>query len=215
MKSGTADKNPGPGHYSIHNNAGELRKKVWGKQGVFGSSEKRFPVHTSLEIPGPGFYDISKEGRIEIGQSAIFKSPMREQKIKENNIPPIGQYDTSLETIERKLKKQIINSSPRQRRVGESNYAMINKHNSKNRLRDKVIPRNEENQEDYLGPGYYYIPREFDETTLGFKGNTIIPKGKRFQEKINDIPGPGAYMGNNMDQWNKKTYNLIFNNDNV
>lgn len=48
MKSKTADKSPGPGHYLFDNKAAELRKKAWGWQGVFGSSEKRFPVHASL-----------------------------------------------------------------------------------------------------------------------------------------------------------------------
>lgn len=172
-------------------------------------------------MPGPGFYDLPREiePRVDVGQSAVFKSPMREQKVKEEIIPPIGQYDTSNETIEGKLKKQIMNSSPKPKRIKgelvENNYSIINRHNSKKWLRERVIPRNEENQDDYLGPGYYYIPRDFDETTLGFKGNTIIPKDKRFKEQVNDIPGPGAYIDNNVDQWNKKTYNLIFNSDNV
>eukprot|EP00826_Nyctotherus_ovalis_P059948 TRINITY_DN8382_c0_g4_i1.p1 TRINITY_DN8382_c0_g4~~TRINITY_DN8382_c0_g4_i1.p1 ORF type:complete len:161 (+),score=29.33 TRINITY_DN8382_c0_g4_i1:459-941(+) len=155
--------------------------------------------------------------KVEAGQSAVFKSPMREQRLREEAVPPIGQYDTSSETIERRLKKQMERGSPGPRRmkngeIVESNYAIINRHNSKKKLRERTIPRNEENLDDYLGPGYYYIPREFDETILGFKGNIIIPKDKRFREKTSDVPGPGAYIDNS-EQWNKKTYNLIFNND--
>jgi hypothetical protein len=33
---------PGPGQYSVKGINDDLRKKVWGKQGVFGSTEKRF-----------------------------------------------------------------------------------------------------------------------------------------------------------------------------
>jgi len=33
---------PGPGQYSMKGINDELRKRVWGKQGVFGSTEKRF-----------------------------------------------------------------------------------------------------------------------------------------------------------------------------
>lgn len=153
----------------------------------------------------------------EVGQSAVFKSPMREQRPREETVPPIGQYDASLETIERRLKRQMERGCPGPKRmkngeVVESNYAIINRHNSRKKLRERAIPRNEENQDDYLGPGYYYIPREFDETILGFKGNIIIPKDKRFRDKTSDVPGPGAYMDNS-EHWNKKTYNLIFNND--
>ena len=33
-----------------------LQKKTWGKQGVFGSTEKRFVQAQTLQTPGPGMY---------------------------------------------------------------------------------------------------------------------------------------------------------------
>jgi len=33
-----------------------MQKKAWGKQGVFGSTEKRFVQAQTLQTPGPGVY---------------------------------------------------------------------------------------------------------------------------------------------------------------
>ena len=38
----TAIDTPGPGHYPSKGIKDDLAKKVWGKQGAFGSTEKRF-----------------------------------------------------------------------------------------------------------------------------------------------------------------------------
>jgi hypothetical protein len=37
-----------------------MQKKTWGKQGVFGSTEKRFVQAQTLQTPGPGMYKPEK-----------------------------------------------------------------------------------------------------------------------------------------------------------
>lgn len=41
---------PGPGNYIVENNADKIKKRIHGRQGIFGSSERRFPIHTVLVI---------------------------------------------------------------------------------------------------------------------------------------------------------------------
>jgi len=53
------------------------------------------------------------------------------------------------------------------------------------------------------------MPRDFDNHKYGVKGS--IPKDKRFKSKKNIGPGPGAYTNQELNPWNKKTYNLLFN----
>ena len=47
---------PGPGSYQSKTLIENLQKKTWGKQGVFGSTEKRFVAAQTLMTPGPGLY---------------------------------------------------------------------------------------------------------------------------------------------------------------
>ncbi len=47
---------PGPGTYKQPTLAEQISKKPWGKQGVFGSTEKRFVQPQTLQTPGPGVY---------------------------------------------------------------------------------------------------------------------------------------------------------------
>jgi len=39
---------PGPGQYGAKGIKDDLNRKVWGKQGVFGSTERRFAQFSSL-----------------------------------------------------------------------------------------------------------------------------------------------------------------------
>eukprot|EP01022_Parablepharisma_sp_SALTPOND_P005157 TRINITY_DN121831_c0_g1_i1.p1 TRINITY_DN121831_c0_g1~~TRINITY_DN121831_c0_g1_i1.p1 ORF type:complete len:430 (-),score=8.21 TRINITY_DN121831_c0_g1_i1:241-1530(-) len=114
-------KTPGPGQYQSKDITSSLAKKVWGKQGVFGSTERRFAQLSTLVLscgnryqqktPGPGFYDAAQaikelEQKPTIGQSAVFRSPMKLSRKKPDAAPSIGQYDQSLHTIQARLQKQ-------------------------------------------------------------------------------------------------------------
>ncbi len=47
---------PGPGTYAQPGIAENAKIKTWGKNGVFGSTERRFVEHINLKTPGPGQY---------------------------------------------------------------------------------------------------------------------------------------------------------------
>ena len=78
---------PGPGTYKQPNLAEQVAKKPWGKQGVFGSTEKRFVQPTSLQTPGPGLYKpersltiLAKKNESNIKRSSsMFISQVRRQ----------------------------------------------------------------------------------------------------------------------------------------
>lgn len=55
------------------------------------------------------------------------------------------------------------------------------------------------------------MPREFDKRST--QGNFCISKQERFTANTNWLPGPGAYQDENDNLWNKRTYNLLFNNE--
>lgn len=71
--------------------------------------------------------------------------------------------------------------------------------------------RRADRSEDYLGPGYYNMPREFDGGRYGVQG--AISKEQRFKKSKDSGPGPGDYSSQESNPWNKKTYNLLFNTD--
>lgn len=114
---------PGPGQYPVKGIKDDLNKKVWGKQGVFGSTERRFAQLSSMVLnikismktkktPGPGFYnaeeavkEISQKAITE-GPSSMFKIPMKISKKKPDIMPAIGEYDQSMNTIQSNLQKK-------------------------------------------------------------------------------------------------------------
>lgn len=77
-----------------------LEKKVWGKQGVFGSTEKRFvQIKDKIHVPGPGSYtDVENSNskprfrnKEYLKKSSNFKSNVtRENCIKISEVPGPG-----------------------------------------------------------------------------------------------------------------------------
>ena len=88
------DMNPGPGSYR---NA-DLQKKVWGKQGVCGCTEKRFYNSTTNDLPGPGTYILEKQVGIHNSAShkghSVFLSKAKRMTNESNSRSPApGSYD--------------------------------------------------------------------------------------------------------------------------
>ena len=109
---------PGPGQYNSEDLVKRMHRKVWGKQGVFGSTERRFAQITRFvnyllqeqKTPGPGFYNPAQaeeepEYKRLAGQNAIFMPPSKISKKRPDVSPDIGQYDASLHTIQSNLNK--------------------------------------------------------------------------------------------------------------
>ena len=78
---------PGPGAYKQPTIVESLHKKPWGKQGVFGSTEKRFVQPHALVTPGPGLYKpersiniLAKKNETNIKRSSsMFISAVKRQ----------------------------------------------------------------------------------------------------------------------------------------
>jgi hypothetical protein len=56
-----AENKPGPGaYYTSLSLADQIKTKTFGKNGVFGNTERRFVSQTVTNTPGPGYYDTEK-----------------------------------------------------------------------------------------------------------------------------------------------------------
>lgn len=79
--------------------------------------------------------------------------------------------------------------------------------------------------ETYLGPGYYEVPNPFDRKTqsqvanipgvnisLPPRSQTFLSQAPRFGDDKTKtaIPGPGHYSNEDLNNWFKRSYNMIF-----
>ena len=68
---------------------------------------------------------------------------------------------------------------------------------------------NYNNKSDFLGPGLYYknLPKDVKQNAAPFNENN-----KRFNYKKEKmpIPGPGSYELSNFNEWDKKSFNILF-----
>lgn len=78
-------------------------RKPWGKQGVFGATEKRFVEQKKLVTPGPGNYnpqasinmlDSKSEANIKRSSSMFLSQAKRTQASNKDALqnPPVGNY---------------------------------------------------------------------------------------------------------------------------
>ena len=95
------DSNLGPGSYRSIQFLDEARKKAWGRQGIFGTTEKRFVSTGRKDIPGPGYY--SSENRLGTHNSAlkkplsVFQSKVKRDQASNITAPAPGQYEVKSE----------------------------------------------------------------------------------------------------------------------
>ena len=110
---------PGPGSYQTKENFTEAPVKTWGKNGVFGSTERRFvpkgnqPIYT----PGPGSYIqtdvVGKQTQLagEIKRSSsMFLSKTRRANTGTKRPEQANQvvaYDDKLYTISENVRKRV------------------------------------------------------------------------------------------------------------
>lgn len=79
--------------------------------------------------------------------------------------------------------------------------------------------------ETYLGPGYYEVPATFDKKAPGPtpmvpgvnislppRSQTFMSHAPRFNDEKNKValPGPGHYSNEDLNNWFKRSYNMIF-----
>lgn len=61
-----SEKTPGPGQYASQDIINKLAKRVWGKQGVFGSTERRFAQISSTVFLYIFYYKTKENTRTRI-----------------------------------------------------------------------------------------------------------------------------------------------------
>ncbi len=91
--------------------------------------------------------------------------------------------------------------------------ANIRLNRGENEVRKSPVQKKQEEYEKYLGPGCYDMPREFDKNLGDIKGNPLVSKDKRFHAERKMGPGPGQYTNEEMNTWNRRTFNLLFSNE--
>ena len=199
---------PGPGAYSGEDFTEKINKKAYSRQGVFGSSERRFPFKAALQTPGPGHYpDAFKKAEAgKKGQkgkpSAVFvsKSTRVSGKIQKTDAPAPGSYE-----IQAKLGVVRPPANSMHPVLSRINKAQADGH-AGFASRANRFDRDASGVESSPGPGAY------ETAVTNKKKNVILAKEERFKEqKKSEIlaPGPGAYC-NEPEEWNKKSYNVLF-----
>ena len=213
------EKNLGPGSY---NPDGKIKKTFSYEIGNFGSLERRFPLFPSKdEFPGVGSYlhletwgpkkkknildkiippNITKKVKegISVNKMGLF----RDKIMKENHKKPtIGQYSVEkINTIETNTKKSI-SVSKNQPGFGSS-------------FKRFYIFKNQINENNGVGNYNLHFPdsKTYQQSAafLGSAGRNDIDNMKK-KNIINPMSGPGSYKKDSYFDWNKKSYNILFN----
>ena len=194
---------PGPGAYKDSDLSEGLAKKVWGRNGVFGSSERRFPKKSFTATPGPAHYPPDSSKKVGSNTSmvkkpnAVFLSKSTRNNIIKTAINPApGSYEIPSKIGA--LKPPATSMHPALSRVTKTESA------SNLAFSSKVERFNNNKKQSLPGPGAYDIKM------YKRKKQVIVTKEDRFKTpKKPEIPGPGAYCEENQE-WNKKSYNVLY-----
>ena len=195
------DKNKiGPGSYDI---SGNLMKKKFGNFDGFGFKEKRFNYKITEESPGPGYYlgnnddnNNNKENKkIPHLIKKSIASDEKNIKYERYQPPPIGTYNPGLVLSMNYKVQSSINTNQDNKKVGFGSQERRFEYKEKG---------------DYIGPGVYYrnISQEVKQNAAPFNENN-----ERFSYNKNDkmpVPGPGSYELSNLNEWDKKSFNILF-----
>ena len=204
---GREEELPGPGSYRAQQFVEEIRRKVWGKQGIFGTTEKRF-VSNIKRTPGPGHYP--SENCLGMNNSAlhkplsVFQSRIKRELPLQKDLPAPGQYDLP-SSFDRK---------PRPQR-GRSQLAVLGDSSEPGfSTRSPRFPA-DSHSEERLGPGLY-TPKPSQALRPVNKKNRVLPQvgvyrqEERFRgREVEKTPGPGTYA-EDLSDWNKRSYNVLF-----
>lgn len=195
------NKNVGPGSYDIKSEFDKIKKSNFS-----GSNEKRFNYKIINENPGPGKYIqlnewAKKEEKIHLKEILNnFKEKRKEEKNIKNNsiIPGVGYYNP-----------QIISS------IG---YKILSKENKIqsiiapfNSCQERFLNKSHSSNNIFVGPGSY----NNNVSSFNFKVNNSVfnnNQSKLLKEKnsIQNNIGPGSYQQFNYNDWNKKSFNVLF-----
>ena len=213
------ESNLGPGSYNPEKG---IKSYYSYEVGNFGTLERRFPLYPSHEeFPGAGSYihldtwgpkkknnslerivPSNVTSKLKEGISANKMGLFRDKIMKEyRKQPSIGQYAIeNINTINYNTKKSV-SVSKNQPGFGSSFkrfYIFKNQLNEKNGVGSYNI--------DYPEIKKYQQNAAF----LATAGRSDIDNNKK-KNIINPIAGPGSYRKDSYFDWNKKSYNILFN----
>eukprot|EP01083_Nonionella_stella_P012617 35747_1 len=184
---------PGPGSYQTVRRP--TRRRFVGRQGVFGSTARRFRYRAAELVPGPGSYH-EKEGRGKSGRSApssVFVSTSRRFNKIVGEAPPVGSYDLKSQWIRRNAysrSKQFLYSEKRFKGQGRSS------------IKARLLP----------GPGSYDLtarPDPHNTTSSAFRSH----QPRFLRNRKEDLPGPGQYRPEGCDTLLKRSFNITIDGD--
>ena len=183
----------------------------------FGSSEIRFPINLLETItPGPGFYYKDCKIKKINGHSFIPKN------IIKDNLKGISKFKLDI------FKESIKNEKNKSPSVGEyfpEKYNSIEYTNQKIKTKNKIISNKINNnnlkiqtnkltdiQKENIIENINISYPKIIEQKAPFLSNENRKGFENYQIKdINYIVGPGSYLEDSYFDWNKKSYNLLFN----
>ena len=216
------EKQPGPGQYNIE---GKFIKKEISNIRSFGSNVERFKRAKSKEEDDENNKKKINYENYNNNIQSYQKNNSEDKKYKNK----IKELELLKEKEKRKRKKYIEKRSPpvgaySPEVTNSISYQVLSKLNP---YRNKLAPFNVINSrfgkgknlktEESPGPADYNVSSAFDSLNLNTKKKFNV-FGKDKQRKViarnNCVPGPGGYNLDNPDDWNKKTYNILFINNN-
>ena len=210
---------PGPGAYETENSKNTHIKKLNFEN--FGSLEKRFPISSSgVNTPGPGKYlslkywgnkdkikhnsfipkNIIKDNakRVKILKDNIFTKKLISEK---NKSPSVGLYSP-----------EKINCIDYENQKLKEKRPIFNFYGFGSTIdRVKLLNNKKEEKVDQI----YNL--DYPEVKIGqqiapFLSNTERKESENFIIKDNNTKtGPGSYKADSYFDWNKKSYNLLYN----
>jgi hypothetical protein len=194
--------NPAPGAYSSEDFIDLVNKKNLHLQGAFGSSEKRFD-YKKKATPGPGHYrPDNKPRKKEKNLNAVFASKVKRHDFneKEGNPPP-GIYE--------------VQSAFEYKKPPPAGIHSIASKNTRSPLDSQVAFKSSterfENDEKNKAPG----PGSYDYNLKKDEKKIMIFMENRFKDKTKKLPGPTDYFEEGQDNWNRKSFNVLFSDSGV
>lgn len=155
--------------------------------------------------------EFLKHGKNEINKKKLEyikeEQAKKRQKYIEKISPPVGSY--SPEIISSISYGVLSKLNPYRNKVAPFNIIG-------SRFFDKKIKKFTKTDEEIPGPADYDVQEAFNALNLDKKKYKVFGQNKQRENNIKnaEVPGPGDYNLDNPGVWNKKTYNILFINNN-
>ena len=207
------DTNPGPGSYKEPHFTEDTKRRAWGRQGVFGTTEKRFvgTIPTTAG-PGPGYYPPDAHKRVGIHNSvnrkqlSVFASKTGRSADLKPDGPAPGQYELPSTFNEKRITSG----------TGNPLLAGVGDHKKREaafNIKSQRFTQPLSEMQEKLGPGTYdpKLAKDMQSHKPVFIPKVTDSQASRFGQKGKDgNPGPGSYFDEQGNGWTKRSYNILF-----